>query len=210
MEQTSQFWDATARKYAASPIRDPEAYEYTLGRTRSYLQPQDRVLEIGAGTGSTALLLARDVAEITATDISPKMMQIASDKALGEGTQNVTFKVATAQEAAEQARGFDVVTGFNILHLTENMEAVLDTLYRELAPGSLLITKTPCIGDPSIGLKRFAIRALVPVMQFFGKAPFVRYLTVQELEAAMQWAGFRIIETCSKPAMSRYIVARRP
>ncbi|MEW9918294.1 class I SAM-dependent methyltransferase [Marimonas sp. MJW-29] len=210
MTNAGEFWDNAAGKYAASPIKDPESYEYTLGRTRSYLQPTDRVLEIGAGTGSTALQLAADVAEITGTDISREMMRIASDKALAQKARNVTFQVKTAQGAAEKAGQFDVVLGFNILHLTNDMERVLSTLYREMAPGSMLITKTPCIGDPSMGLKRFAIRAMVPVMQLLGKAPFVRYLTVQELEAAMQWAGFRIIETCSKPAMSRYIVARRP
>ena len=210
MTQPAQFWDSAAQKYAASPIKDPDAYEYTLARTRSYLQPSDRVLEIGAGTGSTALLLAGDVAGITGTDISPEMMRIASDKARKEGADNATFKVRSAQGAAEEAGDFDVVLGFNILHLTDDLEQVLGTLFRELAPGSLLITKTPCIGDPSVGLKRFAIRAVVPILHFLGKAPFVRYLTFQELEAAMQWAGFRIIETCTKPEMSRYIVARRP
>ena len=210
MTDTAHFWDATAGKYAASPIKDVERYEYTLGRTRSYLQATDRVLEIGAGTGSTALQLAGDVSEITGTDISSQMMRIASDKALTEQGENVGFKVRTAQQAAEEAGRYDVVLGFNILHLTEDMEAVLNTLYRQMAPGSLLITKTPCIGDPSLGLKRFAIRAMVPVMQMIGKAPYVRYLSFQELEAAVQWAGFRIIETSSKPAMSRYIVARRP
>lgn len=210
MTQPAQFWDSAARKYAASPIKDTDAYEYTLARTRSYLQPSDRVLEIGAGTGSTALLLAGDVAAIAGTDISPEMMRIASDKARADGVDNATFSVRAAQAAAEEAGGFDVVLGFNILHLTDDLEQVLGTLFREMAPGSLLITKTPCIGDPSVGLKRFAIRAVVPILQFFGKAPFVRYLTFQELEAAMQWAGFRIIETCTKPEMSRYIVARRP
>ena len=57
MHKTAKFWDKAAAKYAKSPIEDIEAYNYTIGRTRSYLSPTDRVLEVGCGTGSTALLL---------------------------------------------------------------------------------------------------------------------------------------------------------
>ena len=210
MTQTARFWDKLAVKYAASPISDMEAYEYTLGRTRSYLTVNDQVLEIGCGTGSTALLLAGDVAGITGTDISSEMTRIASEKAAKEKAHNASFKVSSATAAAQDARNYDVVMGFNILHLSDDLETILDALFRELESGSLLITKTPCLGEPSIGLKRFAFRAIIPVMQFFGKAPFLRYLSFQELEAAITWAGFKIIETSSNPAMSRYIVARKP
>ena len=53
-----------APKYAKSPIKDVPAYEYTLGRTRSYLKPTDAVLELGCGTGGTALKLADAVAHL--------------------------------------------------------------------------------------------------------------------------------------------------
>lgn len=210
MTQTAVFWDKLANKYAASPIRDLEAYEYTLGRTRSYLTANDNVLEIGGGTGSTALLLAPDVRQITGTDISPQMTRIADKKAASQGVTNAQFEVRSALEAAKRAGAYDVVLGFNVLHLTEECETVLKTLYDALASGSLLITKTPCLGEPSIGFKRFPIQAILPVMRFFGKAPYVRAFSFQELEAAMTWAGFRIIETDARPAMSRYIVARKP
>lgn len=209
MTQTAEFWNKIAIKYAASPIGDLEAYEYTLERTRSYLSETDRVLEMGCGTGSTALLLAENVAGITGTDISDEMVRIASEKASAQDVSDVTFTVASAVDSAREAAQYDVVMGFNIFHLTDDLEKVLDTLSREMKPGSLLITKTPCLGEPSIGLKRFLFRAMVPVMQLIGKAPFVRYLSFQELEAAVNWAGFKIIETSSKPAMSRYIVARK-
>jgi ubiquinone/menaquinone biosynthesis C-methylase UbiE len=210
LKQSARFWDKMAAKYAASPISDMAAYEFTLERTRSYLTDLDHVLEIGCGTGSTALALAGNVARITGTDISPEMLRIAAEKAEVQRAGNVGFKVAGAMDAAKGAAAADVVMGFNILHLTPDMERILETLYRELKPGSLLITKTPCLSEPSVGIKRFAFRALVPVMQLLGKAPFVRYLSFQELEAAINWAGFKIIETSTNPAMSRYIVARRP
>ena len=48
MNSQAEFWDKTASKYAKSSIADPAAYEYTLGRTRTYLTPKDSVL--GDGT----------------------------------------------------------------------------------------------------------------------------------------------------------------
>jgi len=77
VKEAAAFWDGIAKHYAASPIKDIASYEFTLQRTRSYLRPQDKVLEIGAGTGSTALLLASSVAHITATDLSAEMIKLA-------------------------------------------------------------------------------------------------------------------------------------
>ncbi|KIN62430.1 Methyltransferase, UbiE/COQ5 family [Sulfitobacter noctilucicola] len=210
MKQTAEFWDKIADKYAASQIRDVEAYEYTLERTRSYLSAETRLLEIGCGTGSTALLLAEDVQAVTGSDISSQMVRIATEKAAAQDVTNVSFQVAGALDAVRGAKAYDVVTGFNVLHLTEGLDEILQTMAREMEQGSLFISKTPCLNDPSIGIKRFAFRALIPVMQFFRKAPFVQFLTFQELEALIIGAGLEIIETSNNPAMSRYIVARKP
>ena len=61
MQNQAAFWDRAATKYAAQPISDMTAYDATLARARTYLHPTDRVLEFGAGTGTTALHLADSV-----------------------------------------------------------------------------------------------------------------------------------------------------
>ena len=76
MTATAKFWDGIAEKYAKSPIRDMEAYEHTLQRTASYLKPTDQVLELGCGTGRTALRLADHADTITASDVSPGMLAV--------------------------------------------------------------------------------------------------------------------------------------
>ena len=209
MTTAAKFWDKAARKYAASPIKDMAAYEYTLERVRSYLRPDQNVLEIGAGTGSTALLLAPEVAALTSTDISPEMMVIAKEKAASQSVKNVTFKVADGQQAAAMAGGKDVVLGFNIFHLTPDPAAIFRALHQEMAPGALFISKTPCLSEPSLGLKRFGFAALIPVLRLFGIAPFVGQFSFAQLEGMIEEAGFEIVETGSFPAMSRFVVARK-
>ena len=74
MPTSAEFWDAQATSYAKSPVRDVEAYEKTLARVRDYLHLEMDVIEIGCGTGSTALKLSNAVAHYTATDISGGMI----------------------------------------------------------------------------------------------------------------------------------------
>ena len=58
LSKETQFWDRIAPRYAKSPVRDQAAYEHTLDRVAHYLRPEHQVLELGCGTGTTAVHLA--------------------------------------------------------------------------------------------------------------------------------------------------------
>jgi ubiquinone/menaquinone biosynthesis C-methylase UbiE len=51
-ESPEKFWDLISTKYAASPISDMTAYETKIEKIKSYLSPDDVVLDIGCGTGT--------------------------------------------------------------------------------------------------------------------------------------------------------------
>lgn len=209
MTDAATFWDKIAPKYAQDPIKDMAAYEYTLERTRSYLGADDRVLELGCGTGSTALQLAPHVRQIVGTDVSPAMIKIATEKAVSGGIQNAEFRAMGAQDAAKLQEGFDAVLGFNLFHLVPSAEDIFADVHQMLPKGGYFISKTPCLGDTSVGFKRFLFKAMIPPMQWIGKAPFVRFMTHQDYEDALRFAGFEIVEAGNFPAISRYVVARR-
>ena len=209
MTKDAAFWDKIAPKYAQDPISDMPAYEYTLGRTKSYLKPEDRVLEMGCGTGSTALLLAPHVRQIVGTDISPKMVEIANDKAASGGIRNADFRAMSAEDSAKLTDPFDVVLAHNLFHLVQRAEDIFADVHRMLPKGGYFISKTPCLADKAFGFKRHAIRLAIPLMQMIGKAPSVRFLTHADLESALKFAGFEIVEAGNFPAVSRYLVARR-
>ena len=213
MIQNATFWDKVAPKYAKSPIADQAAYEYTLDRTRTYLGPKDSVLELGCGTGSTALLLAPDAKQITAIDLSPGMLAIAREKAAKAGVNNVSFEVGA--DVPKQGQ-YDVVMGYSLFHLVSDMEKRFAQINELLPKGGHFISKTVCLGERSTGisgaLKTLAIRIAIPVMQLIGKAPYVRSFSVKELEHAVTDAGFEIIESGSHPKgppPAHYIVARK-
>lgn len=208
MQEAAKFWDKTAAKYAKSPIADEKSYAYTLGRTQNYLSRDDRALEVGCGTGSTALLLAEHVQHMTASDISPNMIQIARQKAKDQAVHNITFTVAdiTANTTDE---AYDVVLAHNILHLLEDIPTTIRHLTSLLKPGGLFISKTVCLNNPSASFKYWLLKTILPLMQMIGKAPHVSFLDKGTLEQLIRSAGFDLLETGDHPAPSRYIVARK-
>lgn len=207
----AKFWDNTAEKYAKSPIRDMDSYTYTLERTRSYLAATDRVLELGCGTGSTALLLADAVAEITGADLSQNMIRIATRKAQEQGVKNARFVAAEVFDQAVNDGPYDVVMAFNLIHLIEDTPRTMRRFNDLLKPEGLFISKTVCLSEGGLPFRYRMLRLMLPAMQCLGRAPYVKFMKIEELEREVTAAGFKIIETGNYPASppSRYIVAKR-
>lgn len=199
------FWDKIAPKYAKDPISDLKSYNVTLDRIKAILQPHHRVLEIGCGTGSTALQLADGVDRYIGTDVSGGMIAIAQDKLSASTPDHLRFATHAAEDMP--AAPHDVILALNLLHLVPNMEEVLDRAYEALPSGGVLITKTPLLKD---GM--WFLRPMVKLMKAIGKAPFVSFFTGAELKTQMGEAGFEIIETLDQPGLAPRIftVARKP
>lgn len=205
----ARFWDRAARKYARDPIKDLVGYERTLDRTAQLLRASDVVLELGAGTGTSALRLAPRVGRIMATDVSQEMIAIAREKAIADGCRNAEFKVASAERLPEAEGTFDAVLALNLLHLLVDRTTVLAHVYRLLKPGSLFISKTPCLSEMNP-----LIRWAVPVARLVGKAPTVSFFTAAELEAEIAQAGFTMVERARHGSQGKdpriFIVACKP
>ncbi len=210
MISAKDFWDKAAGKYAKDPIRNMDRYAHTVARTKSYLRPDHEVLEIGAGTATTAIELAPHVAHLTVTDISPAMIEIGRDKARSAGIANMSF-LATDTTAPDLQGPYDVVLAHNVLHLVENLPETLTRIHALLKPGGLFISKTLCRPEGRGPAFYYAMRLAVPVMQAIGKAPFVAFLGPGELERLIARTGFDILEADNffPGELRRYIVARK-
>ncbi|MEM7753889.1 MAG: class I SAM-dependent methyltransferase [Pseudomonadota bacterium] len=199
------FWDRIAPRYAKQAISNVGAYEETLARVQTYLGAETIALELGCGTGSTALRLRPGTKHYVATDISPGMIDIANAKTAEHAGPAPEFRVASVEAAAYTHDNFNTVLAFNLLHLVSDLDALLATIHDILPENGLFISKTPAIGG------KWYLRPLIGAMQLFGKAPYVSYMTVADVDACIAAAGFRIEETGLYPPAtpSRFIVARK-
>lgn len=206
MVDNASFWDKRADGYARSPIKDQASYQQSLARTRAHLDPSQSALEIGCGTGSTALELAPSVGQLLSTDLSGRMIEIAREKLAADPIEGLRFEQATLFDDSLESGAFDVVFAFNVVHLFDDVAAGLARANDLLKPGGLLISKTVCLGE-SAGFWRIALAIMKPL----GLAPNVQFLKVAELEALITGAGFELVETGTFPVSppSRFLVARK-
>ncbi len=187
MDQSAKFWDKIAERYSKRPVADEAAYQKKLQVTREYFLPDMEVLELGCGTGSTAITHAPYVKHILAIDISSKMIDIAQGKADAKNVENVTFRRSTIDDFSASDQGFDAALGLSILHLLANKDEVIAKVHKILKPGGIFVTSTACLGDT---MKFLMIVA--PIGKFFGLIPLVKVFSTRELEDSLTAAGFEI------------------
>ena len=201
----SRFWNRIAERYARRPVADEQAYQTKLAKTNSYLKPAHHVLEIGCGTGSTALHHAPNVAFIRATDISEKMISIAKTKAMQASITNIEFEIEDINDLDVAPGLYDVILAHSILHLMPDVDRVFQRQHMMLKPGGLLISSTTCIGD----FMNF-IRYIIPVGRHLGLMPYVNVFTQEQLSQRLVDAGFIVLEHWQpKPKSATYIVAQK-
>ncbi|UCH48703.1 MAG: class I SAM-dependent methyltransferase [Betaproteobacteria bacterium] len=203
MPTSIKFWDRIAERYSRRPIADEAAYRKKLEVTRQYFRPDMEVLELGCGTGSTAIKHAPFVRHIRAVDISSKMIEIA--RARANGVANVTFEQASVEDLEVEEGSVDAVLTLSLLHLLEDKESAIAKIRRLLKPGGIFVSSTACLGDT---MKWFKIVA--PIGQFLGLIPTVKLFTVQELVNSLIDAGFKIdYQWQPGPGKAVFIVAKK-
>lgn len=204
MARSKRFWDRIAERYAKKPVGDEAAYQKKLAVTREYFRPDMEVLEIGCGTGLTAIAHAPYVRHILATDISEKMIEIAKGRAGAAGVQNVTFESVAFEDLDASTESVDAVLALSLLHLLEDKETAIARIHGMLRPGGIFVSNTVCLGD---NMKWF--RFILPIGRWLGVFPLVRIFTMNELENSLRHAGFDIEHIWQPDKTVVFIVARK-
>lgn len=188
MDTTSRFWDKAADKYSRSKIADEAAYQKKLDITRELFRPDMDLLELGCGTGSTAILHAPHVRHITATDFSKAMLDIAEQRARDANVDNITFRQADINHFDADGRTYDMVLTLSVLHLLKRPDLAISRIYKMLKPGGYFVSSTACLGDNIFR----ALGWVAPLGRALGLLPQLRVLSDRELVSMIEEAGFTI------------------
>ncbi|MEQ8790371.1 MAG: class I SAM-dependent methyltransferase [Pirellulaceae bacterium] len=141
-ESNRKFYDRIAGAYDfIADSNEHKAREQ--GQQALGLKAGESVLEIGFGTGNTAIDLAKAVGEsgkVCGIDISSGMLDVAGKKIQEAGIANVELKVADARELPYADGAFDAAfTSFTLeLFPPEDIPTVLAEVKRVLKPGGRL------------------------------------------------------------------------
>jgi len=133
-------YDAAADHFDAAPL----AFWDRHGRQAVNLldlRPGARVLDVGCGTGASALPAAAAVGpdgQVAGIDVSENMLMRARAKAMARGLDNVTFDVADMTASGLPDERFDAVISVFSVFFVPDMERQITELIRMLRPGGRL------------------------------------------------------------------------
>ncbi|WP_106814882.1 class I SAM-dependent methyltransferase [Microbacterium timonense] len=123
------------------------------------VRPGDRVLDVAAGTGSSAIPAARRGAEVTATDLTPELLEVGRAAAEAQGVE-LTWRTADAEALPFGDGAFDAVISCIGVMFAPHHERAADELVRTSRSGGRIgvLSWTPAgfIGQMFATMKPYA------------------------------------------------------
>jgi ubiquinone/menaquinone biosynthesis C-methylase UbiE len=101
------------------------------------LTPGSTVLDVAAGNGNFALAAARRGAIVTASDLTPRMVELGQARAASAGL-HIEWAEADAEQLPFADAGFDVVASVFGAMFAPRPELVASELFRVVKPGGLV------------------------------------------------------------------------
>jgi len=138
-ERARSVFGARADQYTTSAAHTDRQ---VLGRLVEIADPKAdwRVLDIGTGTGHTALAFAPHVREVVGLDLTEEMLREARKLARERGVGNVAFRAADVHRLPRELDGaFDLVTCRRAAHHFGDIHRAVAEMVRTLRSGHTLL-----------------------------------------------------------------------
>lgn len=152
------------------------------------LRPLQKILEVGCGMGRYTLpLLARGF-DLTATDLSPILLERLQSAAAEPNLPLIACDVATIADHTSEM--FDRAIGFFTLHHMHDLETIFRGIAKVLKPGALIAFCEPVSYNPLYYIQI----AITPKMTWRGDGGIIKMRSSVVL-GAMSMAGFNNLRT---------------
>jgi SAM-dependent methyltransferase len=141
-DEAREAWDreaATFDEEADHGLHDPavrQAWDALM--TRLLPDPPARVADLGCGTGTLSILLAKRGYPVTAVDVSPNMLAAAREKARAAGVV-VDFQLGDAAQPELARRRFGVVLSRHVIWALPDPGAAFERWVQLLEPGGTVV-----------------------------------------------------------------------
>lgn len=137
-QSIQQQFGAVAERYRVSRYHQ-DAPDLDAMQAAVALRGDERVLDVGTGTGHTALAFASRVAEVVGLDLTPAMLEQARGLACERDIANVRFEVGLAESLPYPDASFDLVTCRVCAHHFTDVGAAVREAARVLRPGGQVL-----------------------------------------------------------------------
>jgi len=159
-------------------------------------KPGMQVLDLASGTGEPAITLARRIGpegQVTATDLSTDLLEIAKNRAQANGLANVVTRRADAHELPFPDNSFDLATSrFGVMFFSD-AERAMRELERVMRPGARACFLVWDSVDQPYFRSMFGVvhRAVGGPYQLAGVPNPFRFAEPHSLSSVMRSSGFR-------------------
>jgi len=204
MNQQAKFWNQIAEKYYKKPVKNPDTYKSKLDQIRQLLHSNSDVLELGCGTGSTALLLSSEVRQYDACDFSESMINIAKNRAFEDDIHNISFSVEDIETFSIPSEKYDLIMAHSVLHLIDNADSVIKSMMSALRPNGYIVLSLVLLNDFP-----FPLRWILRLGQKTGFVPHLAYQSEDELLSLLIRGNFQVQTSWRVDKYNVFVIAQK-
>ncbi len=173
------FFDSVAGRLGRDYV--PGKSWKSLAEALLRLMPPLVVADLGAGEGSSALLLSQRAVRVIAVDSSAKMIEVGREQALRNGVANIEFRIGDMEEIPIRSGEIELAFFSQSLHHALHPARALEEAARILSPGGRIVIL-------DLVRHRFEEARELYADEWLG-------FTESELEQMLSAAGFTAIQT---------------